>query len=326
MPKSRVGKGQRTDATGRSRGERYVRLEYWMARSDAFRKLDGNALKILIDISLRFNGENNGDIGYSVREAEGVGLGKTVAARAMKSLADRGFIVATRQGSFHQKRLSRTWRLTWLYTGPADAPTAQATKEFMSLAGAENSEHSPASGTHSPSSGTIGEIATPESTLTVPSAGLCGTDTPSLQSRQRDTSNLPGGTPVKAKKPECSKRDRAASPPTEQRGPVPRVGHNDELDRRVTVRLRNLTDTDPSSDHQIDLEEAIAVADNPPRSLRADLDAWLKRQPRGAVNDLAKELHLSSATISNFRAGRYPINPMAAKLLRQIIQEDTINA
>jgi DNA-binding transcriptional MocR family regulator len=67
-----------------------------------------------VEIASRYNGSNNGQIGYSIRDiAEVFGVGKSTAARAFKLLEDTGFIVCASKGGFNRKiRHSTEWRLT----------------------------------------------------------------------------------------------------------------------------------------------------------------------------------------------------------------------
>jgi hypothetical protein len=116
----------------RSVRERYVALPYWMLKSAAWRSLPATARAIYIEIAQRYNGSNNGRISYSVREgAQALHGSKDTANRALKILAQRGFIVCTKRGAFSVKvsRDASEWRLT---EHDADLPSPQhATKDFM---------------------------------------------------------------------------------------------------------------------------------------------------------------------------------------------------
>jgi hypothetical protein len=92
---------------------RFVALPYYMLNSEAYLSLPGDALKIYVDVAKRYNGVNNGEISYGVREAAEIGISKTVAARMLEILAGRGFLVVTRNSDFRVKsRATRVWRLT----------------------------------------------------------------------------------------------------------------------------------------------------------------------------------------------------------------------
>ncbi len=87
--------------------------EDWQAASMAARE-------VTIAIARLHNGRNNGDIPYSQREAQKyLHCGASVAVAAFREAQERGFIEATRKGSFTVKtgrRMARvtTWRVTFL--------------------------------------------------------------------------------------------------------------------------------------------------------------------------------------------------------------------
>ena len=74
----------------RAAAERFVRLTYGMMQSQAWRSLDGNARAIYVEIAMRYCGTNNGQIGFSVREAaRAIQVSTATAARAILQLQDR---------------------------------------------------------------------------------------------------------------------------------------------------------------------------------------------------------------------------------------------
>jgi hypothetical protein len=101
-----------------------VRLDYRMLNSNAFRSLSPNARALLIELIMLYNGENNGSLYLSVRDAaHRMGLADlTAVSRAFAELLDLGFIEMTEVSSFHvkaaEKSRARCWRLTW-EAGPA---------------------------------------------------------------------------------------------------------------------------------------------------------------------------------------------------------------
>lgn len=122
-------RGFRVDATGRSAGggERFILLPHFMLNCPAWKTLSPNAKALLLDVWTRHNGMNNGEIGYSVREAEEIGLSKDQAGRAFKELVERGFLKVRRSSAFTLRtKEARTWELTGERFG--DNP---ATKDFM---------------------------------------------------------------------------------------------------------------------------------------------------------------------------------------------------
>lgn len=95
--------------------ERFVRLTYGLMQSQAWRSLDGNARAIYVELAMLYRGPNtnNGLIGLSVRQAaRAILASKDTAARAMRHLEERGFIVAITKGNFACKRHATRWRLT----------------------------------------------------------------------------------------------------------------------------------------------------------------------------------------------------------------------
>lgn len=120
----------RHDAKGKSKKHfngSFVGLEYGVMQSPAYRSLGGDSIKLFLDLWTRFStkdGNNNGRISYSVREAADLlGSGKDKARRCFDELIDRGFLAVERKGAFSVKmKLATTWRITLLATASA-APT-----------------------------------------------------------------------------------------------------------------------------------------------------------------------------------------------------------
>ena len=126
-------KARKLDRKGRATGtNRHVRLYHWLTDSAAWHDLDANARAIYVEISKRYAGagSNNGRIPYSVREAAAeLKIGKSTAHKAICSLVDHGFMVATTLGAFSLKQRHATeWRLT---EHPCDVTHALASKDFM---------------------------------------------------------------------------------------------------------------------------------------------------------------------------------------------------
>lgn len=96
-------------------------INHWVMNTPAWKDLSANARAIYLEIMKRYNGSNNGRIGYSVRQgAQELNVSKGTASKAFKELASHGFIVAEQKGSFtykmdangNRKRLASEWRLT----------------------------------------------------------------------------------------------------------------------------------------------------------------------------------------------------------------------
>ena len=105
-------KGRRADKTGRSEDVQFWTVSYSFAKSDAFRRLPGPALKVFMELRARFNGFNNGKITLSLDEAARLlGLSKTTALRAFGDLEARGFIKLRVKGQWYGRKASQ-WILT----------------------------------------------------------------------------------------------------------------------------------------------------------------------------------------------------------------------
>ena len=173
-------RGLKPDATGRSTGEtRHVRLYHFMLRSPAWRHLSPVARALLIEVWERHDGENNGDIALSCRQAsEALGVGKNTPTRLFRELEEKGFLRATARGAFSRKTKSATtWRLT---AEPCNGEPA--TKEFMSWRPLEIQNTVPLSGTDSPSQRDRGQKQRSHNTVTVLPRGTVNADSGSPQS------------------------------------------------------------------------------------------------------------------------------------------------
>ncbi len=141
---------RKADATGRSGGDsKHVRLHRWLLKSAAWRSLSLAARCLLIELYDLFNGENNGEIFLSVRQAAlRIDTGKDRAHAAFRELADRGFIRPHQRGSFNYKaRHATQWVLTE-FSFAGQLPT----KDFMRWTAPEIQKPVPVVGTNGPRS------------------------------------------------------------------------------------------------------------------------------------------------------------------------------
>lgn len=112
-------KKNRPNATGRNPTSRFVGLRHSLLSSNAYRSLSCAARALLVELVMLHNGENNGSLYLSVRDAAArLGLADHKAAmRAFDELEEMGFIVCTGEGYFHVKSSERSrarcWRLTF---------------------------------------------------------------------------------------------------------------------------------------------------------------------------------------------------------------------
>ncbi len=107
---------------------KHIRLYRHMFQCPAYRALKPVERCALNELMFRFNGQNNGDVGLSVREAaELVHCSTNTAQGALSRLQDLGFIRIRQKGSFDQKvRHSTRWILTMCPYNNQDE-----TKDFM---------------------------------------------------------------------------------------------------------------------------------------------------------------------------------------------------
>lgn len=92
--------------------EQYKKLTHRMLGSEAWRALNGTAIKVYLEICRRYNGRNNGQIHLSQSEAAlMLHLGKSSVKRALERLVEHGFIKYAHRGSFYG-RMAATFILT----------------------------------------------------------------------------------------------------------------------------------------------------------------------------------------------------------------------
>lgn len=113
----------RVNPTGRNQTSRFVRLDYSLLTSNAYRSLSPNARALLVEVAMLYNGDNNGSLYMGVRDAAhrmGV-VDLTAASRAFDDLKALGFLQMTKDSHFAVKAgessRARCWRLTW-WPGP----------------------------------------------------------------------------------------------------------------------------------------------------------------------------------------------------------------
>lgn len=113
---------------GRNEGAKHVRMYWWMLDSTAYRHLSCYGRALLIEFIYRHNGENNGSVVMSVREAaDRMGVAFNTALKALAELQDKGFIRLVKAGSFNLKRRHATeWALTMFAVSDT-----KPTKDFM---------------------------------------------------------------------------------------------------------------------------------------------------------------------------------------------------
>jgi hypothetical protein len=122
---------RRHDATGRTKkkDEPHFRLYAWFAKLPAWKDLTPAERCVYIEIELRFNGANNGQISLSGREAAaGCRISKDTAYKAFDSLIEHGFICCRTPGGFNRNScLATEW---WLTRAPCDVTRERASYAF----------------------------------------------------------------------------------------------------------------------------------------------------------------------------------------------------
>lgn len=117
------------NSKGRSKGEgRFLALPHFLLETPAWRTLDPYGRAAYLEVAQLYRGDNNGYLDMAVRRlAERLGVGKNVANKAMKALAERGLIEATEVSGFSRKdRKSTSWRLTHLRCDRTHQPSSRA--------------------------------------------------------------------------------------------------------------------------------------------------------------------------------------------------------
>lgn len=106
---------KRANASGRTLGDaKHVRLHRWMLRSAAWQALPLIARCLLVELYDLYDGQNNGELFMSVREAaRRLGIAANTAGRMFRELETKGFIRVRQKGSFDWKyRHATCWILT----------------------------------------------------------------------------------------------------------------------------------------------------------------------------------------------------------------------
>ena len=108
---------------------RFVKLDYFLLKCEAFREVSGGAFKLYLKVRERYNGLNNGTISFSVREAaEELGITPTTGSKYFRELTDKGFLRIKQKGSYNLKTRHAT---LWIITAERYNNKA-ASNDFMS--------------------------------------------------------------------------------------------------------------------------------------------------------------------------------------------------
>ena len=115
--------GNRPNKSGRNENPtgRFARLPHEVLLSPAYRSLSPNARALLVEMMAMDNGQNNGSLWLSIRDAGArIGLvNKESVGRAFDDLANAGLIAMTKEAHFSVKAAetsrARCWRLTFVH-------------------------------------------------------------------------------------------------------------------------------------------------------------------------------------------------------------------
>ncbi|MFK5914049.1 MAG: hypothetical protein QM484_06725 [Woeseiaceae bacterium] len=84
---------------GRKERGSFSRMPHQITNSENYRTLSVRAKALLYDTNARYNGKNNGDFDYTLKNMKKWGWSSNdTIARAKKELLEKGWIVLTRQG------------------------------------------------------------------------------------------------------------------------------------------------------------------------------------------------------------------------------------
>jgi len=119
----------KTNNKGRTKNEPFIRVHRGVTTSDAWQALSCEARCLVLAIWERHNGNNNGKISFSHRQARtNLHAGSDKAAKAFRDAQEHGFLIERTKGSFAQKTRAGQGRATeWEITTEAcDGQPAKA--------------------------------------------------------------------------------------------------------------------------------------------------------------------------------------------------------
>lgn len=132
----RPGRRNKPNKTGRNDSTaRFVRLEHWILNHEAVRALRSEHRDVIVALTLRHNGVNNGNISFSVRECKAyLHSGMDKARKILEALEQLHFITCTAEGrlGIEGRGVARRWRLNWV-----GDEQGVATRGFAKLRGRE---------------------------------------------------------------------------------------------------------------------------------------------------------------------------------------------
>jgi hypothetical protein len=96
---------------GRRSGGRFLSLPHVVLEHTDFVSLSNKAVKLLVDIAMQYNGNNNGDLcaTFSIMKKRNWSSNDQLQ-KALKELRNKNFVVLTRQGG---RKLASLYAITW---------------------------------------------------------------------------------------------------------------------------------------------------------------------------------------------------------------------
>lgn len=172
---------------------KHIRLFNWIMDTAAWSSLTFGARCLLLEVWRRHNGQNNGQISYSQREAvKALGCSAGSASRWFGELQEKGFLVAVKRSSFDWKEGARearatVWRLTMEpYNGE------RPTKEFASWNQSEKKSTDTLVDAHGYSGGDLEPPKPEKKPKCIHQSIRQPTKTPSPRIRESITYSIPG--------------------------------------------------------------------------------------------------------------------------------------
>lgn len=107
-----MAQDKREKHTGRKGRSTFLHIPHEVLCSDAYRRQDGWAAKLLVDVAGQFNGYNNGDLcaAWTIMREKGW-RSKGTLHKALNHLLEAGLVEQTRQGGRNRCSLyAVTWR------------------------------------------------------------------------------------------------------------------------------------------------------------------------------------------------------------------------
>lgn len=130
---------------------RFVSIPHVILDSAAWKSLSSDACRLYVELKRRHNGQNNGFITLSYREAaQVINGGKSTAYARMQELQEHGFVRMVNKGQF-QNRHATTWLLT---TESDDRANHHPTNDWKNYASTESEKKNASSGTGTDSTST----------------------------------------------------------------------------------------------------------------------------------------------------------------------------